>query len=315
MNAPAHTLGVVVLSFGRDGLHHELIGQLCDAHGVPAESIIVVHNAYDRWDAWLPEVADGVRVIGTGDNLGYAGGMNIGIARHLSDGRSWILCLTHEVRLQEGCIDELLTAGAGRADIGIVGPVLRSPGTQQPWSTGIESIPGGVRHTVTLNPVASFIPRDAVDGSAMLLRGRAYRAIGGLDERMFMYWEETEFCLRVRTGGWSVGVAGSAVATAAPGGARRTAAHAYLTARNGLLYANQLGGRRAVRARLGRSARDTWRSIPKPGGRRFGQLAMWRLAAVQTGGTLLGTLDFARGRWGRPPELLLRGTDIRPRRD
>ena len=41
-------------------------------------------------------------------------------------------------------------------------------------------------------------------GSFMLVRREAWEAVGGFDERFFLYSEEVDLCLRVRRAGWRV---------------------------------------------------------------------------------------------------------------
>jgi hypothetical protein len=47
-------------------------------------------------------------------------------------------------------------------------------------------------------------PCDWTSGSFMLTRKDAIDDIGGMDERFFLYCEETDFCLRLRHAGWKV---------------------------------------------------------------------------------------------------------------
>jgi N-acetylglucosaminyl-diphospho-decaprenol L-rhamnosyltransferase len=47
-------------------------------------------------------------------------------------------------------------------------------------------------------------PVDFVLGAALLMRGEALRAIGGLDENYFLYCEEVDWCLRAHQAGWQV---------------------------------------------------------------------------------------------------------------
>ena len=45
---------------------------------------------------------------------------------------------------------------------------------------------------------------DWTSGSFMLARKAAIDAVGGMDERFFLYCEETDFCLRIGQAGWNV---------------------------------------------------------------------------------------------------------------
>ena len=47
-------------------------------------------------------------------------------------------------------------------------------------------------------------PCDWTSGSFMLVRKAAIDDVGGMDERFFLYCEETDFCLRMRQAGWTV---------------------------------------------------------------------------------------------------------------
>ena len=46
-------------------------------------------------------------------------------------------------------------------------------------------------------------PIDWVSGASMMIRNEVFDAIGGFDEKYFLYFEETDFCLRARKAGFS----------------------------------------------------------------------------------------------------------------
>ncbi len=45
---------------------------------------------------------------------------------------------------------------------------------------------------------------DAIMGSAMFIRGVALKSIGGFDDRYWMYFEDTDWCLRMWEAGWAI---------------------------------------------------------------------------------------------------------------
>jgi GT2 family glycosyltransferase len=47
-------------------------------------------------------------------------------------------------------------------------------------------------------------PVDWLSGAALLLRREVYETVGGLDERFFMYFEETDWQRRIKAAGWSI---------------------------------------------------------------------------------------------------------------
>ncbi len=45
---------------------------------------------------------------------------------------------------------------------------------------------------------------DWVTGAFMMIRADVFRALGGFDERFFMYWEDSDLCLRAHRAGWKI---------------------------------------------------------------------------------------------------------------
>jgi hypothetical protein len=58
----------------------------------------------------------------------------------------------------------------------------------------------------------STVPRSdnwfhSLNGTSLLISSRAIEDVGLLDEGFFLYWEDTEFCLRLRKKGWCIAAA------------------------------------------------------------------------------------------------------------
>ncbi len=128
--------------------------------------------------------------------------------------------LTHEVVIRPGALQCMLHAAVSDERLGIVGPVLRDSDEDLVFSYGgIQHPDGTVNHITDLPPAGSGgVARCAwVDGSVVLVRAAAFSNVGMLEERFFMYFEETDLCLRMRRAGWEVGVALNAVAETSTG--------------------------------------------------------------------------------------------------
>jgi GT2 family glycosyltransferase len=295
-------LGVLVLAYGAGREHDALLDSLV-AEGVPVDTILVVHNEATPGEA-APPAPGGVEVVQTGANLGYAGGMNFGLARLLPRGDESILLLTHDARLRPGALAALRAARARNPRFGLLGPALVLTGTERPFSFGGTTDRDGANAHVKARPatVDGIFACDWVDGGSMLVGREVLERVGDFDAGFWGYCEEADLCLRARRAGFAVGVVVDAVADQAPGAAKRPGAWAYLTTRNGIEYAGRARGARGVAAISARSALIVAINLARVALRRVGLRAgspaePWALAV----GTARGAVDRFRGRWGPPP--------------
>jgi GT2 family glycosyltransferase len=154
-------------------------------------------------------VGPGVEVVATGDNLGYAGGNNVGIRLALDRRTEFVLLLNPDTVVHPDTISGLLAAAESVPDAAILGPRVLRPdgriasdgGTVDPARSGAVS---HLNEGATPASVAPAIPYDVdyVTGCCLLLRSSAIEDAGLLPEEWFLYFEETDFCLRVQEAGW-----------------------------------------------------------------------------------------------------------------
>jgi GT2 family glycosyltransferase len=88
----------------------------------------------------------------------------------------------------------------------------------------------------TEHPCDSSASREsaAVPGSALMIRHSDWNAIGGFDERIFMYWEDVDLCWRAWLAGRRVLIDGSAIVYHMRGGSGGGGQWAAEAAKNGL---------------------------------------------------------------------------------
>jgi GT2 family glycosyltransferase len=294
-------LHVVVLTHGTGEPSIGLVAQVL-AEGVAPAQFVVVHNPTRPEDP-SPAMPDpSVEIIRTPRNLGYTGGMNTGLAHHLAGDPEWVLVLTHDVRFRAGALRRLMEAGRAADRYGVLGPELFDPSKGIVFSYGGHfHWLSGTRHQLELPDTEDgIVGCDFIDGAFMLMRASALREVGSFDEKLFIYAEECDLCLRMRRAGHRVGVVPGARAEQQVGAPARPGAYAYLMTRNGLNLARNEAGWMGLTGAFGRVGRDAvmyGRRVLDPRRPPASKQAA-RAAAV---GTVRGAAAYVRGRWGPPP--------------
>jgi GT2 family glycosyltransferase len=173
--------------------------------------IVVVDNGPEGPD--FDELRDGVgrrgETIASGGNLGYAAGNNLGIARVMERGCDLVWVLNPDTLVEPSTLPMLREHLAAVPDCGVVGPRIVLPGRPaRIWFDGglIDREIGAVRH-LNAGKVADDVPPEVIDvdyvtGACMLVRRSMIEDIGPIPERYFLYYEETDWCVRAQRAGW-----------------------------------------------------------------------------------------------------------------
>jgi len=240
-----------------------------------------------------------VRIVELQENNGYAGNNNVGIRLALEEGADWLFILNEDTVLAPDCLSRLTAVGQGDDRIGIVGPMVYhsdEPHVIQSAGGGLTERWEGFHLGQNEQDHGQFAaPRevDWISGCAILVRRDVVLDVGPLDERFFIYWEETEWCVRARHAGWRIVHVPRARVwhKGVQRHYRPMPSVTYYSTRNRLLF---LAARRApigawlvAWAEIGRTL-ASWTIRPKWRGKREHRDAMAR-----------GVRDFLGHRWGR----------------
>ncbi|MCU0501483.1 MAG: glycosyltransferase family 2 protein [Anaerolineae bacterium] len=174
--------------------------------------IIVVDNASaDGSVEMVQREFPDVRLILNEGNLGFARANNRGIAA--SRGR-YVLLLNSDTVASPDALEMLVTFMDAHPEAGVVGPCLRRPdGTAQPYAFGGDPTPGYLLRRAISRLRGRYLHDwgttaiqevDWVSGACLMARRAAIAQAGPLEEAMFMYFEDNEWCLRIRNAGWKV---------------------------------------------------------------------------------------------------------------
>ena len=184
------------------------------------------------------------------ENLGYAGGANLGFDAALAAGAETLLLVNNDARVRRGATAAALRVLASDPRVAVVGPkVLAREDPSRLWLAW-----GQVTYRQSLvalcgagEPDGPAFARERdvewVAGCAMWLRAAALRDVGLLDEAFFAYHEEVDWCTRARACGWRVVYCPAAVVThtgrGTAGGTAAVRVRKYFAARNSILFARK----------------------------------------------------------------------------
>jgi len=174
--------------------------------------IVVVDNGStdDSLVLFQDRLGDQVTILATAENLGFAGGVNVGIEHAISEGAQSVLLLNNDTIVEPGMIRHLVRAASQSANVGIVGPIIYY--YDQPeliWRFGdreYRGLPVPIRLSDRAIVEAAGAPfsADYVTACGMLVRREVFEAIGLFDTRFFFYFEDADFCRRARLAGFGI---------------------------------------------------------------------------------------------------------------
>ena len=179
-----------------------------------SEVIVVDNGSQDGSPGEANRLFPKIRVIANGENLGFARATNQGISQ--SSGR-YILLLNPDTEAKEKAIGRLVSFMESHLDAGIAGgQLLNADGSKQ---NSIANFPSLATELLNKSLLRRLFPKrfpgkerhysgpievDSVIGACLIARREAVERVGTLDEGYFLFFEETDWCFRMKKAGWKV---------------------------------------------------------------------------------------------------------------
>jgi hypothetical protein len=164
------------------------------------------------WSSW-------VTLITAPKNGGFAYGNNLGIERACADAvPSYVYLLNPDAQVRHGAIAALARFLEAHPDAGIAGSgIENADGTDWPIAFRFPGLLSELDSGLAFGPVSRLLRRwavaqrmtqgagrvDWICGASMMIRPDVLAAVGGFDENYFLYFEETDFCLRASRAGFA----------------------------------------------------------------------------------------------------------------
>lgn len=219
--------------------------------------IIVVDNCSQDDSVKTLKSIQGIKLIENDKNLGYAGGMNVGIKYAMKNNFDKVVLLNNDIYADKAFLTNIVNASK-KADIVApkiyfapghefhrrryrkedLGKVIWFAGSRIDWQNiigyhvGVDGVDKG-----QFNRSGEI---DFASGACMLISKEVFEQIGYFDEKYFLYLEDMDFCFRAKLAGFKIVFEPRAVIwhkNAQSTGGSGSALQDYYITRNRLLFA------------------------------------------------------------------------------
>ena len=204
-------VSVITVNFNQASITEDLLQSLSSNNHYPFTEIIVVDNGstinpVPEWTVKYPHIC----FIRSERNLGFAGGNNLGIQKATGD---YLFFINNDTEITDGLIDKLAGVLDTHPEVGMISPkikfydapqVLQYAGfTKMNYFTARNACIGYMesdngQYDATGGPTAF------VHGAAMMVKIEAIQKAGPMAENFFLYYEEMDWCERIKRAGYTI---------------------------------------------------------------------------------------------------------------
>lgn len=183
------------------------------------EVLVVDNGSHDGTAQAVRRSFPDVTLVANADNRGFAVANNQALAQ--SSGR-YLLLLNPDTIVHPDALDTLIRFMDENDDVGACGPkLLNEDGTVQPSIRGFPTFRAGLYQYRPIKSLAFFrkdferwlmedfrydrlADVDQPMGAALMVRRSVVPQVGALDESFFMFYEEVDWCYRIKQAGWRI---------------------------------------------------------------------------------------------------------------
>ncbi len=204
-------VSIISVNFNQGKVTHELIQSLEKLTYKNIEVIIVDNGSTEDLTSQLNESYDipDINIIISKDNLGFAGGNNLGIKQAKGE---YLYFVNNDTELPPNSIQPLLERFASDTSIGIISPKIKyftspetiqyagyssiNPFTARNFAIGHKEIDKG-QHDIAKQTHYAH-------GAAMMIKREIIASVGMMPEVFFLYYEELDWCEQIKRKGYRI---------------------------------------------------------------------------------------------------------------
>jgi GT2 family glycosyltransferase len=204
-------IAIIILNWNQRQVTLDCLASLREQHYSNLSIILVDNGSSDGSVAAVHSMYPEVTVLQNSENLGFAEGNNVGIRYALQSDAQYIMLMNNDTTVDPEMLDDLVAVIGADTTVGIVGPkmlyfdhpdLIWCAGNKINWRNG---------KTIRLQSEQKDKGADGdsrevdfITACAIILRRQVIEQIGLLDPRFFIYYEETDWCIRARRVGWHI---------------------------------------------------------------------------------------------------------------
>ncbi len=175
--------------------------------------IVVVDNSSQDNSIKKLEKLNNIKLIKSNENNGFASGNNIGIKYAIENGAQYILLLNNDTTIEKNAISILVEQLKNHNELGIIGSrimyydnreLINYCGGDINWLKAT-SIHNNYKEKFN-NNIEKFFYTNFITGCCMLIKKEVFEKVGYLPEEYFMYYEDVDFCIKVKEAGYKLGI-------------------------------------------------------------------------------------------------------------
>lgn len=165
-------------------------------------------NSIEELESFLFKGDYNTELLKSKSNLGFAGGMNIGIKATLEAGYKLFWLLNNDTVVYSGALKHLVDYAKRNEKVGFLGSKqyfykstkigfaggILDKKTGKAFSVGLDEEDSG-----QYNEIKSY---DYISGCSLLVKKEVIDSVGLMEEGFFLYYEEADWNLRARSAGW-----------------------------------------------------------------------------------------------------------------
>ena len=206
-------VSVITVNFNQPLVTEDLLTSLSLYNRYPLTEIIVVDNgsAINPIPSWTTKYPD-VCFIRSDVNLGFAGGNNLGIKKSEAD---YLFLINNDTEVTEGLVEKLVSILDTHPEVGMISPKIKfHEKTDTLQYVGFTPM----NFYTARNSCVGYLEQDSgqydntagptgfIHGAAMMIKREAIEKAGLMAESFFLYYEEMDWCERIKRAGYSVWV-------------------------------------------------------------------------------------------------------------